>query len=111
MKQIFVAICIGCFIIIGNTFGELTSGDFDSIDQIYNKQASPLFLLDTSSSFYHIYSINEDFPYIGIRKIGHFFFYGFIATSLFIGDIGTGQLSLWKREGHRSVPYFDSLET
>lgn len=56
--------------------------DFDSIDLIYKKQVSPLFLLDTSSSFYHIYSIKGDFPYLAIRKVGHFIFYGFIAISL-----------------------------
>lgn len=83
MKQIYVAICIGIIIIIGNTIGELGRSDFDSISQIYKKQVSPLFLLDTSSSFYHLYSIKEDYPYLAIRKTGHFFFYGFIAISLF----------------------------
>lgn len=82
MKQIFVAICIGCMIIIGNTLGELGRIDFVSIDQIYKKQLAPLFLLDTSSSFYHIYSIKGDFPYLAIRKVGHFFFYGLIAILL-----------------------------
>jgi VanZ family protein len=83
MKQIYVAICIGIIIIIGNTLGELGRSDFDSISQIYKKQVSPLFLLDTSSSFYHLYSIKEDYPSLAIRKTGHFFFYGFIAISLF----------------------------
>jgi len=83
MKQLYVAICIGIIIIIGNTLGELGRSEFDSIYQIYKKQVSPLFLLDKSSSFYHIYSIKEDYPYLAIRKTGHFFFYGFIAISLF----------------------------
>lgn len=82
MKQIYVAICIGIIIIIGNTLGEFGRSDFDSISQIY-KQVSPLFLLETSGSFYHIYSINEDYPSLAIRKTGHFFFYGLIAISLF----------------------------
>ncbi|MGS2778943.1 VanZ family protein [Robertmurraya sp. GLU-23] len=83
MKQIYVAICIGSMIIIGNTLGEVDRDEFDSIEQIYNKQADPLFLLDTSSSFYYLYSIKEDYPSLAIRKTGHFFFYGFIAISLF----------------------------
>lgn len=83
MKQIFVAICIGCMIIIGNTLGELGRIDFDSIDQIYKNQVAPLFLLDTRSSFFHIYSIKGDFTYLAIRKVGHFLFYGFIAIFLF----------------------------
>jgi len=83
MKQIYVAICIGIIIIIGNTLGELGRSDFDSISPIYKEQVSPLFLLDTSSSFYHLYSIKEDYPSLAIRKTGHFFFYGFIAISLF----------------------------
>lgn len=83
MKQIYVAINIGIIIIIGNTLGELGRIDFESIDQIYKKQVVPLFLLDTSSPFYHIYSIKGDFPYLAIRKVGHFFFYGFIAIFLF----------------------------
>ncbi|MEK3992229.1 VanZ family protein [Robertmurraya sp. FSL R5-0851] len=83
MKQIYVAICIGIIIIIGNTLGELGRSELDSINQIYKKQVSPLFLLETSGSFYHKYSIKEDFPYLAIRKTGHFFFYGLIAISLF----------------------------
>lgn len=83
MKQIYVAICIGIIIIIGNTLGELGRSELDSIYQIYKKQISPLFLLDTNSSFYYIYSIKEEYPYLAIRKTGHFFFYGFIAISLF----------------------------
>lgn len=27
-----------------------------------------------------------------------------------LGDIGTGQLSHWKSDGHRYVPYFNSLK-
>lgn len=67
----------------GNTLGELNKTDFNPIDQIYKKQVAPLFLHDTSSSFYHVYSIKGDFPYLAIRKVGHFFFYGFIAIFLF----------------------------
>jgi VanZ family protein len=94
MKQIYVAICIGCIIIIGNTVGELSRINFDSIGQIFKIQISPLFLLDTSSSFYHIYSIKGDFPYLAIRKIGHFFFYGFIAILLFrVGNRKSLQLN------------------
>lgn len=83
MKQIYVAICIGIIIILGNTLGELGKSEVDFIEEIFNKQVSPLFLLDTSSAFYHIYSIKEDYPSLAIRKVGHFFFYGFIGISLF----------------------------
>lgn len=83
MKQIYVAICIGIIIILGNTLGELGRSEVDFIEEIFNKQVSPLFLLDTSSAFYHIYSIKEDYPSLAIRKTVHFFFYGFIAISLF----------------------------
>ncbi|WP_066055746.1 VanZ family protein [Robertmurraya korlensis] len=83
MRQIYVAICIGFIIIIGNTLGELGRSNFDSTGQIFKNRISPLYFLDTSSSFYHIYSIKGDFPNLAIRKVGHFFFYGFIAILLF----------------------------
>jgi hypothetical protein len=83
MKQTFVAICIGCIIILGNTLGELGSSEVDSVDEIFKKQLSPLLLLETSGSFYHIYSIKEDYSSLAIRKTGHFCFYGLIAISLF----------------------------
>lgn len=83
MKQTIVAIFIGGTIILGNTFGEFGRSEVDSFDEIFKTQVSPLFLLDRNSSFYHLYSMKEDFPYIANRKIGHFLFYGFIAISLF----------------------------
>lgn len=82
MKQLYVAICIGIIIIIGNTLGELGRIDVYTINQIYKKQVTPLFLLDKSSSFYHLYTLKGDFLYLAIRKVGHFFFYGFIAIFL-----------------------------
>lgn len=42
-----------------------------------------MILLDTSSSFYHVYTMNGDFPYLPIREEGHFFFYGIITVILY----------------------------
>jgi VanZ family protein len=56
----------------------------DPIQSIYKEETSAFFFLDRNSSFYRIYSFNEDPPYLPLRKVGHFVVFGFLAGMVFL---------------------------
>ncbi|MCT8137680.1 VanZ family protein [Anaerobacillus sp. CMMVII] len=82
MRYVLPLIIVFSLLII--TFSLMAQLDGAPIRSLYEEEASMLFFLDSTSSFYDVYSLKDNSSYFQMRKLGHFVAYGFLATVIYL---------------------------